>query len=281
VKFAELVNEATDGCVVVQVYSGGVLGDWTDTIEGLKMDMDEIVLEGFSSYASYDSSANIDAIPYIFESYQHFMDVYQNDVGQGILDDVGELCGFKFIGAQYRGFRVTTSNVRFSNLAELQASGLKIRIPSVESYIFMWEDLGVSPVVLALTETFTALQQNTVEAQENSVIESYGHGFYDVCDYLIKTNHICGCDVFAFDLGYWNELPAEVQTVLTECANEAALWRSEFSYNEEDTYIGMWEDKGVEVIDVDMSEFAGALSNYTEEHYPDLLPWVEAIKNAA
>ena len=281
VMLADLVNERSNGCIQIQVYSGGVLGDWTDTIEGLKMDMDEIVLEGFSSYASYDLSATLDAIPYLFESYEHFMNVYQGELGQEVLDFVGERCGFKFIGAQYRGYRVTTSNVKFTTLEELQNSGLKIRVPSVEAYVYMWEDLGVSPVVIGLTDTFTALQQGTVDAQENSVIESYGHGFFDVCDYLIRTNHICGCDVFAFDLEYWNSLPEEVQTLLVECANEAALWRSEFSYNEEENYIEKWKEAGVEIIDVDMSEFADELADFADIHYPELTEWVDRIMAAA
>ncbi len=281
VKLSELVAERSKGCIDIQVYSGGVLGDWTDTIEGLKMGMNEVVLEGFSSYASYDPSANLDAIPYLFESYDHFMKVYQGDLGEEVLDYVGGTCGFKFLGAQYRGFRVTTSNKKFTNLEELKSSGLKIRVPSVESYLILWEALGASPVVIGLTDTFTALQQSTVDAQENSIIESYGHGFYDVCDYLIRTNHICGCDVFALDLNYWNGLPAEVQEVIEECANEAALWRSEYSYNEEEKYIGMWKEAGVEIVDVDMSEFADRVSSFTEDNYPELVEWVNRIKEAA
>ena len=134
-----------------------------------------------------------------------------------------------------------------------------------------WQLLGASPTPLALTDVFTALQQNTVEAQENSIQESYGYGFYDVCDYLIRTDHQFSTDMFVFDRTYFDNLPEDIQTIVRECAEEAAQWRTETTLAEEEEYLQMWADQGVTIIDdVDTDTMRATLENLVDEKYPYL-----------
>lgn len=275
-KFAELVAEKSNGRIIVEVYSGGTLGDWRDAIEGLSMGIDEIVLESMGGLDAWTEYANIDAVPYIFRDYDHFISTWYGEVGEKIMSEVGEKGGFKLLGPMYRGARIVTSKVPFTNLQELK--GLKMRAPNIQVYISTWKTLGAAPTPLALTETFTALQQNTVVAQENPTIESYGHGFYDVCDYLIKTNHVYSADYFIFDRNYFNALDSEAQKIITEAANEAAQWRNEKAVSMEDDYFKMFEDKGVTIIEPDRAEFMDAFDGFVEKEFPYLVDWVEEIK---
>ena len=275
-KFAELVEEKTNGRVKVEVYSGGTLGDWRDTLEGLGIGVNEIVIESIGTLDAWAPLANIDPVPYVFRDYDHFIKVFYGPVGREIMDEVGKQGGFKMFGPMYRGARVVTSKKPFEHVDE--ARGLKIRAPNIQMYIKTWQALGASPTPLAITETFTALQQGTVDAQENPVVECYGHGFYDVCDYLILTNHVYGADVFVFNEQYFASLQDDIQTAIEEAALEAAEWRNNVAVEMEKEYVEKFKEKGVTVIEPDVESFRNKLDGFIEREFPDLVPWVDKIK---
>lgn len=275
-KFAEYVGEKTKGRVKVEVYSGGTLGDWREAIEGLGLGVNEIVLESIGGLDAYSKLANIDAIPYIFRDYEHFNKVWNGSIGLEIMDKVGQEGHFKILGPMYRGARIVTSKKKFENLAELK--GLKIRAPNIQVYIKTWQSLGAAPTPLALTETFTALQQGTVDAQENPTIESYGHGFYDVAKYLILTNHVYSADMFIFNDQYFNNLPKDIQSAVEESAKDAAKWRNEFALKSEAEYVQKFKDKGCTVVTPKVEEFRTQLNDFTEKEFPYLVDYVNRIK---
>ena len=277
IKFAELVSEKTNGQVEITVYSGGQLGDARDTIEGLGLGTNEIVIESMGTTDAYTSLASIDAIPYMYKDYEHYEKVAFGEIGAEIRDKVGEAGGFKLLGSMYRGARVCTTKKKFTTPEELKSLGLKIRVPNQQVYIDTWKIMGANPTPLALTETFTALQQNTVEAQENATIESYGFGFYDVCDYLVKTNHVYSTDVFIFNREYFNNLPADIQTALEEAAVEASEYRNKMSLEKEAEYEQMFTDKGVEVVEIDTAPFMALFDGFVDEYYPELSEWAAKI----
>ena len=275
-KMAEIVKEKTNGRVIVEVYSGGQLGDWRDAVEGLGMGMNEIVLESLGALDAYDERANIDAIPYLYRDVDHFSKMWYGPMGEKILTTVGDAAGFKILGPMNRGARIVTSKVPFKNLAELK--GLKIRAPNIQVYIETWRALGAAPTPLALTETFTAIQQNTVLAQENPTIESYGHSFYDVCKYLIETNHVFSADMFIFNKKYWDKLPADIQKQMEESIKEAAQWRNAETLKMEAEYKKMFEKEGVTIVEPNRAEFMAALDGFVEKYFPKLVDWSNEIK---
>lgn len=275
-KMAELAKEKSGGRVVIEVYSGGQLGDWRDTIEGLSMGINEIVLESLGTLDAYSDMANIDAVPYLYRDVEHFKKAWYGPIGEKILKTVGDEGNFKLIGAQNRGARIVTSKVPFNNLAELK--GLKLRVPNIQVYIETWKTLGATPTPLAFTETFTAIQQNTVVAQENPIVLSYNMSFYDVCKYLIETNHVYSADMFIFNKQYFEGLPADVQKVLTEACNEAAQWCNDELARIEADYKSKFKEKGVTVIEPDLTEFMAKFDGFVEKQFPKLVPWATEIK---
>ena len=276
-KMAELAKAKSNGKVIVEVYSGGQLGDWRDTIEGLSMGINEIVLESLGTLDAYSDMANIDAVPYLYRDLDHFSKSWYGPIGDKILKTVGDEGNFKLIGPQNRGARIVTSKVPFKNIAELK--GLKLRVPNIQVYIETWKTLGASPTPLAFTETFTGIQQNTVVAQENPIILSYNSSFYDVCKYLITTDHVFSADMFIFNKQYFEGLPVDVQKVLTEACNEAAQWHNEEFRRIEADYKGKFEAQGVTIIEPDRAELIAAFDGFVEKQFPKLVPWATEIRN--
>lgn len=277
-KFAELADEYTDGRVKITVYSGGTLGDARETLEGLGIGTNEIVCESIGTLDPFTSLANFDAVPYMYRDYEHYKEAFlEGELGEEVKEAVGEDGGFKILGGMYRGARVCTTKKAFHDPEELASIGLKIRVPSQQIYIDTWNVLGANPTPLALTECFTALQQNTVEAQENAIIESYGFGFYDVCDYLVKTNHVYSTDVFIFDRAYFEALPEDIQEALEKAAKEASDYRSQMSLDMEAEFEQKFIDEGVEVIEVDTTPFIEKFDGFLEEYYPQFADWAAKV----
>lgn len=274
-KFAELVNERSEGRVEVEVYSGGTLGDWRELVEGLSLGQNEIVLESIGTMNAYSDFANIDAVPYIYRDFDHFTKVWNGEIGQEIMDKVGADSNIKILGPQYRGGRIVTSKRPFSNLEEVK--GLDIRAPGIDIYIETWKQLGANPTPMALTEVYTGLQQGTVEAQENPLANSYDFGFHEVAPYLIMTNHVYSASVFMFDQDYFDALPADIQEIIEQAAKDAAEFRGQYVLDIEEEYLQKYIDDGAEVIYPDEESLRGAFDGFLEEKFPYLAETVERI----
>ena len=102
---------------------------------------------------------------------------------------------------------------------------------------------------LAMSEVYTALQQHTVEGQENPMSDSYNYAFQEVCKYWIKTNHVYSANVFIMDRDYFNSLPEDIQA--------AAIEASEY---------------------VDTQEFIDYYADFVDTYYPELSDWANRIK---
>lgn len=278
-KFAELVNQYTNGRVTVDVNAGGVLGDWRECIEGLPVGTCNIVCESVGSMQTYTNLANIDAIPYLYESPEHWYAVRHSELKDEILDMVSEDAGFKLVGASYRGARIVTSTEKFTTPEEV--AGLKIRVPALAVYEDTWADLKAVGTPLSLNEVYTAIEQGTVEAQENPLSSSYGFGLYDCCPYLIITNHVMSFDTLIFDQAYWDALPADIQEAIIKASDEADEYRWELVMAEEENYIQKFADAGCEVVYPDVEAFSEFFADFTSKHYPDLVELTDRIRAMA
>ncbi|MEL7649481.1 MAG: TRAP transporter substrate-binding protein [Sedimentibacter sp.] len=273
-EFARLVDEKSGGTMKVEVFSGGSLGTWRDTIEGLEPGIVQIVCESIGTLEAYSPTASIDAYPYLYRDYDHYKKVMESEIGEQLLATVGQEGGFVIMGPSYRGARVVTSNKKFESADQLK--GLKIRAPGIQMYIKTWEYFGASPVPMDPSEIYTGLQQGTVDAQENPVMYNYGSAFYDVCDYLIMTNHVMSTDVFIFNDDYFNGLPEDVQKVFKEAAKEAGNFRTQLVLDKEAATVKLMEEKGMEVIYPDVASFQAKLADFSKE-FPNLTELVDKI----
>lgn len=88
-------------------------------------------------------------------------------------------------------------------------AGFKLRSPNLEGYIKVWEWMGSAPTPLAMGETYTALQQGTVDGQENSILDSQSYSFQEVCPYWILTNHVYSANTIIMDKAYFESLPED------------------------------------------------------------------------
>lgn len=96
--------------------------------------------------------------------------------------------GMKIAAITVNGFRQFSSNKTMNSIEEFE--GQRIRVPNVPNYIEMVEALGASPIAMSLTDLFTALEQNSVDGQDNPYPTDWANSFYEVQDYILESNHM-------------------------------------------------------------------------------------------
>lgn len=274
--FADKINQLTDGRVNVELFGGASLGTTSEVLEGMSAGVADIMVESTGTLAPFTEMANIDAMPYVYSGYDHFMSVWNSELGDQMRNDIGEAAGFKLLGASYRGPRIVTATKKMETIEDFK--GFKLRTPNLDCYIQTWKWMNAAPTPMSMSEVYTALQQGTVEGQENPFSTSLSFAFDEVCNYWIKTNHVYSCNVFIMDDDYFASLPEDIQAAVKEAAEYAGQTISQKQQEKDAELEGGLKEKGCEIIDVDVSSFIEYFNGFAEENYPDLADWVSQIQ---
>lgn len=277
--FKEKVEELTNGQVTVELYGGASLGSTSEVLEGMGLGVADVMVESVGTLATFTDIANIEAAPFLINDYDHFQAVWQGEVGQELKDAVGEAAGFKLMGGTYRGPRIVTATEKMETVEDF--AGFKLRAPNLAMYLETWNWMGAAPSPLAMNEVYTALQQGTVDGQENPMVDSLNYAFNEVCKYWIKTNHVYGANVVIMDADYFAGLPEDIQAAVEEAAAYASTVVSEAQQAKIEAAEAELIELGCEVIEVDHAEFAEHFDNVIDEKFPDLKVWADKIKAAA
>lgn len=274
--FAEKVEELTDGRVKVELYGGASLGSTSEILEGMQYGVADIMVESIGTLSTFSELANIDAVPYLYGSYEHFMDVWNSELGDEIKQTIGDDAGFKLLGSTFRGPRIVTSTKKMETFEDF--AGFKLRAPNLDVYIKTWQWMKAAPTPLAMGEVYTALQQKTVEGQENPMNDSLNYAFNEVCKYWIKTNHVYSNNVVIMEKNYFDGLPTDIQQAVEEAANYAGNEISRAQLEKEEIAEQKLIELGCEVIEIDIDDFVSKFDGFVETNYPNLVDWATQIQ---
>lgn len=277
-KFASMVNEGTDGNLTVEIYPSSSLGNTADCLEGLSMRACDIVFDSIGNLASMTELANVEAMPYMYSGIDHWRAVWEGEIGETIKEAVGEDCGMVLMGSGLQGMRVMTTTKPVRSLDDLK--GLKLRVPTISIYMDTWEWLGATPTPMGGSEIFSAMEQGTVEGQENGYPSSASASFHEVSDYVTETNHVYNCLTFIMNAEFFNSLPESYQATIREAAKEAGILCTDLIIEQTEEKKQVFVDAGCEIIEIDLDEWQAALDGFLEEKYPDLVPYAEMIAEA-
>ena len=259
-KFIELVEEYSGGTIVCKDFPDNQLGNDEQRWEMTQTGECDISIGSTSSVASSYNDFFIFDTPYLFLSRDEAFDVgFGSEAGQAIIAGVEEL-GLKGLALWENGFRnVTTNNKEINSLADLK--GLKLRTMDNAIHLAAWKAMGANPTPMAFSEVFTALQQGTVDGQENPYGIIVGNKFEEVEKYCVETRHSFTPYYVVMNLDRWNEMTPEQQDAVTRAMAEATQFEKEQSAKYEAEDVGTIEAAGCKVIklsDEALAEFKAA-----------------------
>ena len=246
-KFAELVEEATDGAVLIDVFPNDQLAGG-NAAKGMEMLADgsvDIAAYATVTMGGLDERLTIGITPWIFDDYTDARTTL-DETGLDYYAKILEEYNMTLLGSFHNGFRQLT-NAKRPVLTPDDLAGLKIRTPGSAIYQNTFTALGASPSTLNWGEVFTALQQGTIDGQENGLSITNTSGVLEVQPYVTVWSYSYENDLLMFNSDIWNSLNEETQQVLREKAVEACNWGRDIVEEEHETLIQEFRDKGIQV----------------------------------
>lgn len=263
-RFAELVKEASEGNIIIKVFTNDQLagGNGTKGVEMVAQGATEIAAYASSAMSVLDQRLLVGTIPWIFDNYQQARDVIDASGGAYYGEVLSEK-GLTYMGSVHNGFRQITNSKRPVKSPE-DVEGLKIRIPGGEVYMNFWRAFGADPVAMSWSEVFTALQQGTIDGQENGFSVTNSANMYEIQKYMTVWNYTYENYLFVMNTKKFNELPEATQNLLYEKSLEACEWGRDMVEEEEKQLIERFRDYGMEVTELSSEELKPFKAKITE-----------------
>jgi tripartite ATP-independent transporter DctP family solute receptor len=254
--FAKLVAEKSKGEMEVQVFPSSQLGSQKDMTEGLIYGTIDMVLTGTADLGQFQPKMSLFDLPFLFKDRAHAYKALDS-VGMELGKEL-EPRGLKLLGYMENGIRHLTNNVRpVKTPADMK--GLKIRVMSNKIYIETIKGLGASPTPMAFGELYSAMQQGTVDGQENPSAHIYTKRFFEVQKYASLTAHAYAPEPVLISMITWGRLSDAEKAIIEEAAKEAIAWQRDLSTKQDNEYWDKIKATGkMEVIEVDRKPFMEA-----------------------
>jgi tripartite ATP-independent transporter DctP family solute receptor len=255
-QFKEKVESYTNGQVRVDIFLNSQLGNERDMIEGLGMGLLEGSVTSSAPLANFSSDFLLLDLPYIVTDRNKAYAVMDGPVGQAILQSM-DAKGVKAISFWENGFRnVTNSKLPIVHPTDLK--GLKIRTLENPIHQATFEYFGATPTPMAWGEVFLALQQGTIDGQENPLVIISTVKVYEVQKYISMTGHFYSPAVFMFSKQIFDSYPQDIQEAILKAEKEARDWERGYSAQLDEQLRKELTDKGVIINDVDKTEWQKA-----------------------
>lgn len=273
----EEIAKRTEGRYKVEVYPASQLGKEADINQGLKLGTVDIIISG-SSFAARDfKPIGVTYFPYIFRDPSHLLAYTKSDIFKRLSKGYEDATGNHITAVTYYGTRHTTSNKPIEKCADM--AGLKIRVPDVPAYLAMPRACGANTTPIAFAEVYLALQNGTVEAQENPLTTIEAKKFYEVQKNIVLTGHIVDHLNTVVSKTLWGNLSDADKAIFTEVMQEAAARATKIIEERENKLVDTFKSKGINVVTVDKADFEKTvLEKVTFEEFGyDKADW-EAIR---
>ena len=278
---ADEVADADVG-VTVEIFPASQLGADADRISSVISGDIDIDIQGASALgAVYEPVSVLDAA-YAFDDSDHLARFFDSDASTDLLQGFEDETGVHTLGAWSAGMRHFTANEPIREPADLE--GLRMRFPNSPQFLMNAEALGADATEVAFEELFLALQQGTVDGQENPITNIAALSLQDVQDYISLSSHQANSNLVIIGGDAWGELSSEQQDALTAAVDSAEQQVPDCVAEDEEKTLAEWAESGaMEVVDdVDVEAFSTQVEEYLRANFTaEQLEIYDAIRGEA
>jgi tripartite ATP-independent transporter DctP family solute receptor len=274
------IAKRTNNRYTMEVFPASSLGKETDINQGLTLGTVDIIYTGQLFAGRNYGPISIGGAPFIFRDFDHWKSYSSSKVFDELADGYQKASsGNKVVAITYYGERHTTANKALNKPDDMK--GLKIRVPDAPLYTLFPRATGANPTPIAFAEVYLALQNKTVEAQENPLPTIEAKKFYEVQSHINLTGHITDALLTIVGGPLWNKLSDADKKTFTEVFREAAARATaEIVENEKKLTTDFSTKYGKQVVKVDRAQFRAAVEKfYQSGKLPDgnALPWPKDV----
>nr|WP_299244880.1 TRAP transporter substrate-binding protein [uncultured Halomonas sp.] len=277
--FKETLETLSDGEFKVTEHPSGALGGERAMIEGLQIGTVDVVITSTGPLGNFVPESYVLDLPFLFEDYDQARCVLDGEIGQELLTKMGD---HSLVGLAWteNGFRHMTNSQRAVKTPG-DAEGLKVRTMENKVHMEAFEQMGVHPTPMAFPEVFTALQQGTVDGQENPITVIVATKFWEVQDHLSLTGHVYSPAIVLGSPILLDGLSEEERGWFKQAADASAKATREEVSRLEKEGVEMLREKGMTVqTDIDKAPFQEAVKPaykiYTDQYGDEMLKRIRA-----
>lgn len=219
---AEAMEAASDGRLIMKVYTNNTLGDSRSNIEQMQVNgtikMGEVGSAALSSFTDIFKPLQL---PFLFTSKEQAFEFFDSKEGKKLDDQSAEEVGVRPLAWFYNDSRTLTNSKHPIETPD-DMKGLKIRVQESDLYLKTFTTLGSSPIAMSFAEVFTGLQQGTIDGQDNGVALTVSQKFNEVQSYYTDLHHVIDMAPILVSEEWYQSLPEDLQKILKEEMEQAA-----------------------------------------------------------
>ena len=225
-KFKELVEERSNGSLIVEIYPNSQLGSEDVYDQSVSQGTVEMGCAG-TNIQMYLPKIGVSEAPFLFEGWEDAEAILTGEIGDALTEGLIEGGNMRCLAITVNGFRQISSNKPMYSMDDLK--GQKLRTPNIPHFIQMMDCLGVTSVPMAMSEIFNALETKVADGQENPYPTIYTSSFYEVQDYVLESNHMFSPNFWVINEDFYQGLTDEQREALESSIDEAAAYNWDIS----------------------------------------------------
>ena len=277
-KWAELVNERTQGAVQIQVFNNGTVGSASDYAVNCQLGTLDIGAVNQSVMTSFIPDIAAIDIPFLITSYEEADKLFANNgpLTQYYTNEIAN-AGINILNMDIWevGFREFSNSTRpVKTPADI--AGIKLRVMDSAIHQGFWRALGADP--MSWGEAYTALQQKAIDGVENAISVLDGNNINEVNQYLAMTDHNYSSIFIIFSEKSWKKLSPEQQKIDQDAAREAGKYQREEQRRQAKAAVDNLAKKGMTVTEVNKEEMKAAVADFLKEQkaaYPEIVKVID------
>ncbi len=251
------IGKRTNNRYLIEVFPASTLGKETDINQGLTLGTVDIIYTGQLFTGRTYGPLAIGGAPYMFRDFDHWKRYSTSPLFEELAEGYRQKSGGnKVVAITYYGERHVTSNKAINRPEDMK--GLKIRVPDAPLYTMFPRAVGANPTPIAFAEVYLALQNGTVDAQENPLPTIDAKKFYEVQKYIVLTGHITDALITIVSGATWNKLSDADKKIFEAVLKEAAARATGEIIDIEKKLGAEFEKRGKTVVKVDRVPFRDA-----------------------
>lgn len=253
--FRDALAEEMGDAVEIEYFDSGTLGDEIVHMEMVRTGQLDVIPIG-SDAVQLDSKWAVFDMPFLFPDRETASRVLDGEIGQQLSESMRENAGLQVLGFGEIGFRNITNNVR-PVVVPADLEGLKLRTPGSKTRIMAFEMLGATPVTMNIGELYLALQQGTVDGQENPLANIKAFSWNEVQDYLSLSGHVYTPITLVINGDRWDGLSDEQKAAIERAAAKAVQQSRQYGADADATLLDELS-KDMQVNEIDIKAFQEA-----------------------
>ncbi len=254
-EFARRANERLGHRARVIVFGSSQLGSDEVMMQKLKLGTLELALPS-TVMSTTIPSFGLFEMPYLVRDREHMRQIEETIVWPTLVPQA-EAAGYKIIAVWENGFRHVTNNRR-PIVRPHDLRGIKLRTPTGQWRIRMFQAFGANPSPMPLSEVFVALQTGVMDGQENPFAQIYASKLHEVQRYLSLTRHVYTPAYVTSGLAAWNRLPEDMRAILEATARELQAFVYDTADRLDRQLLAQLTASGIQVNESDRAAFLEA-----------------------